>query len=52
VFIDYEPLEPKPEWTAARKRLDYTKGEQAMELDYRAEQVNAICRKVSTCQRT
>ena len=45
VFIDYEPLEPKPEWTAARKRLGYTKGEQAMELDYRAEQVNAICRK-------
>lgn len=45
VFIDYEPLEPKPEWTAARKRLGYQKGEQAMELDYRAQQVNAICRK-------
>ena len=45
VFVDYEPLEPKPEWTAARKRLGYVKGEQAMELDYRAQQVNYICWK-------
>lgn len=45
VFVDYESPEPLQEWTAARKRLGYSKGEQAMELDYRAEQVNAICRK-------
>lgn len=45
VYVDYEPLEPKPEWTAARKRLGYVKGEQALELDYRAQQVNAICKK-------
>lgn len=45
VFVDYEPLEPKPEWTAARKRLGYVKGEQALELDYRAQQVNSICKK-------
>lgn len=45
VFIDYEPMEPKPEWTAARKKYGYEKGEQARELDYRAKQVNAICDK-------
>ncbi len=43
VFVDYESLEPKPEWTAARKRLGYEKGEQAMELDYRVNSVNKIC---------
>ena len=45
VFIDYEPMEPKPEWTEARRKYGYEKGEQARELDYRAKQVNAICDK-------
>ena len=45
VFTDYEPLEPLPAWTAARKRYGYQRGEQALELEYRAQQVNAICKK-------
>ncbi len=43
VFVDYEPMEPLPAWTEARKRLGYQKGEQAMELEHRVRQVNAIC---------
>lgn len=45
VFIDYESLEPLPAWTAARKKLGWQKGEQPLELDYRAQQVNDICKK-------
>lgn len=44
VFIDYEPLEPKPEWTTARKKAGYG-AEQQKELDYRAQHVNAICKQ-------
>lgn len=45
VLYDYEPLSPMPEWTAARKRLGYQKGEQAMELAHRVKVVNNICRQ-------
>lgn len=48
VFTDYEPLEPLPEWTAARNKYGYEKGEQSRELAYRVQQVNSICRKYGT----
>lgn len=43
VYIDYEPLEPLPEWTVARKKLGWNKGEQSKELCYRVNRVNALC---------
>lgn len=45
VLVDYEPMEPLPAWTAARKKLGWKKGEQPMELAYRVAQVNAACKK-------
>lgn len=44
VVIDYESLEPKPEWTVARKKAGYG-AEQQKELDYRVQRVNALCRQ-------
>ena len=44
VVIDYESLEPKPEWTVARKKAGYG-AEQQKELDYRVQRVNAFCRQ-------
>lgn len=44
VVIDYESMEPKPEWTAARKKAGYG-AEQQRELDYRVQRVNAFCRQ-------
>lgn len=44
VAIDYEPMEPKNEWTVARKKAGYG-AEQQKELDYRVQRVNALCRQ-------
>ena len=44
VVVDYEPLEPKPEWAAARKKAGYG-AEQAKELSFRVQRVNALCRQ-------
>ena len=42
VVSDYEPLEPKPEWTQARQQAGYG-AEQSKELAYRVQRVNAWC---------
>jgi N-acetylmuramoyl-L-alanine amidase len=42
VLVDYEPLEPKPEWTQARQKAGYG-AEQSKELSYRVQRVNAWC---------
>lgn len=47
VIVDYEQLEPKPEWTAARKKAGYG-AEQSKELSYRAQRVNALCQQHGT----
>lgn len=40
--IDYEPLDPKPAWTEARKKAGW-KAEQQRELEYRVKRVNDLC---------
>ena len=44
VTVDYESLQPKPEWTAARKNAGYS-AEQSLELSYRAKRVNSLCKQ-------
>lgn len=44
VEVDYESLEPKLEWTQARKKAGYG-AEQTKELSYRVLRVNALCRQ-------
>lgn len=39
-FVDYEPLYPLPAWAEARQKAGY-KAEQAKELSYRVQRVNA-----------
>ena len=44
VVVDYEPLEPRLEWTQARQKAGYG-AEQTKELSYRVQRVNALCRQ-------
>lgn len=44
VAVDYEPLEPKPEWVADRRKAGWT-AEQARELSCRVQRVNDLCRQ-------